>query len=171
MKMTNGGLVYQIEVEGLLGGEFFAVMAAQFEVFLVDDIEFGGDGFAVGDTLGVGAFDEVLDMVGDFGGEFLNNFVVLNGDDGNHGCHKRHFAYFVFGEVFVFDFDDAFASQFAALEVIADKDFVFVIFQAEDANDAIDGFGGDMVDDCTVFDGGYNKFFLCVHDVVVMMIC
>ena len=100
------------EVDGLLSGEFLAVVAAKFEVFFVDDVEFGGNGFAVGDALGVGAFNEVLDVVGDFGGEFFDYFVVFDGDDSNGGGHKGHFADFVFGEVFVFDFYDAFATEF-----------------------------------------------------------
>ena len=71
------------EVDGLLGGEFLAVVAAKFEVFFVDDVEFGGNGLEVGDAFGVGALDEVLDVVGDFGGEFLDYFVIFNGDDSN----------------------------------------------------------------------------------------
>lgn len=100
------------EVDGLLSGEFLAVVAAKFEVFFVDDVEFGGNGLEVGDAFGVGALDKVLDVVGDFGGEFLDYFVVFDGDDSNGGSHKGHFADFVFGEVFVFDFNDAFAAEF-----------------------------------------------------------
>ena len=100
------------EVDGLLSGEFLAVVAAKFEVFFVDDVEFGGNGLEVGDAFGVGALDEVLDVVGDFGGEFFDYFVIFNGDDSNGGSHKGHFADFVFGEVFVFDFYDAFAAEF-----------------------------------------------------------
>ena len=100
------------EVDGFLSGEFLAVVAAKFEVFFVDDVEFGGNGLEVGDAFGVGALDKVLDVVGDFGGEFLDYFVIFNGDDGNGRSHKGHFADFVFGEVFVFDFNDAFATEF-----------------------------------------------------------
>ena len=153
------------EVDGLLGGEFLAVVAAEHEVLFVDDVEFGGDGFAVGDALGVGAFDEVLDVVGDFGGEFLDDFVVLDGDDGDEGRYEGHFAHFVFGEVFVFDFDDTFAAELGALQVVADKHFVFVFFKAEDMDDLVDGLGGDMVDDGAVLDGGDDEFFLCVHGI------
>ena len=153
------------EVDSLLGGEFLAVVAAEHEVLLVDDVEFGGDGFAVGDALGVGAFDEVLDMVGYLGGEFLDDFVVLDGDDGDEGGYEGHFAHFVFGDVFVFDFDDAFASELGALQVVADKHFVFVFFKAEDVDDPIDRLGGDMVDDGAVLDGGDDEFFLCVHGI------
>ena len=100
------------EVDGLLSGEFLAVVAAKFEVFFVDDVEFGGNGLEVGDAFGVGALDKILDVVGDFGGEFLDDFVVLDGDDGDERCYEGHFAHFVFGEVFVFDFYDAFATEF-----------------------------------------------------------
>ena len=100
------------EVDGFLSGEFLAVVAAKFEVFFVDDVEFGGNGLEVGDAFGVGALDKVLDVVGDFGGEFFDYFVVFDGDDSNGGGHKGHFADFVFGEVFVFDFNDAFATEF-----------------------------------------------------------
>ena len=100
------------EVDGLLSGEFLAVVAAKFEVFFVDDVEFGGNGLEVGDAFGVGALDKILDVVGDLGGEFFDYFVVFDGDDGNGGSHEGYFADFVFGEVFVFDFYDAFATEF-----------------------------------------------------------
>ena len=125
-------------MDGLLGGELFAIVAAEFEVLLVDYVELGGYGFGVGDALGVGADDEVLDMVGNFGGKLLNDIVVVDGDDGDGGRHESHFADFLFGEVLVLDFDDAFAAEFAALEVVADKDFVLVAFEAEDVDDLID---------------------------------
>lgn len=142
-------------------------MATELEVLLIDDIELGGDVLEIGDALGVGTLDEILDMVGDFGGEFLNNTVVLNGDDRDKGGYKGNFGDFVLGEVFVLDFDDAFATEFAALEVGADEDFVLIVFEAKDMDNLIDYFGGDMVDDSTVFDGGYDKFFLCFHGVGV----
>ena len=117
-------------MDGFLGGEFLAIVAAEFEVLLVDDVKLGGYSLGVGDALGVGAFDKVLYVVGDFGGEFLNDLVVLDGDDGDKGCHKGYFAHFVLGEVLVFDFDNAFAAQFGALKVVAYEHFVFVVFQA-----------------------------------------
>ncbi len=103
------------EVDGFLSGEFLAVVAAKFEVFFVDDVEFGGNGLEVGDAFGVGALDKILDVVGDFGGEFFDYFVVFDGDDGNGGGHEGHFADFVFGEVFVFDFNDNLILQFLAV--------------------------------------------------------
>jgi hypothetical protein len=56
------------------------------------------------------------------------------------------------------------------LEVGADEDLVLIVFEAKDMDDLIDGFGGDMVDDGTVFDGGYDKFFLCFHGVVFVLL-
>ena len=125
-------------MDGLFGGELLAVVAAEFEVVLVDHVELGGYGFGVGDALGVGADDEILNVVGDFGGKFLDDVVVLNGDDGDRGGHESHFADILFGEVLVLDFDDAFAAEFAALEVVADEDLVLVFFEAEDVDDLID---------------------------------
>ena len=74
-------------MDGLFGGELLAVVAAEFEVFLVDNIEFGRHGLGIGDAFGVGAFDEVLDMVGDFGGEFFDDLIILDGDDGDKRSH------------------------------------------------------------------------------------
>lgn len=145
-------------------------MATELEVLLIDDIELGGDVLEIGDALGVGTLDEVLDVVGDFGGEFLDDFVVLDGDDGDERCYEGHFAHFVFGEVFVFDFDDTFAAQFGAFEVIADEDFVLVLFKTKDVDDPIDRFGGDMVDDSAVLDSGDDEFFLCVHDLRLLLV-
>ena len=53
------------EVDGFLGGEFLAIVAAEFEILLVDDVKLGGYSLGVGDALGVGAFDKVLYVVGD----------------------------------------------------------------------------------------------------------
>ena len=159
-----------VKMNCLLGGEFFAVVAAEFQVFFVDDVKLGRYSLGVGDALGVGTLDEVFNVVGDFSGKFFNDFVVFNGNDGYQRCHKRHFAHFVFGEMFVLDFDDSFASKFGTLQVVTDKDFVFVTFQAENTDNAVDGFGGDMVNDCAVFDGRDNEFFFCFHDIVDMCI-
>ena len=148
-----------VKVDGLLCGEFFAVVTTEFVVFFVNDVKLGGYGLGVGDAFGVGTLDEVFHVVGDFSGEFLNDFVVFDGDDGDKGCDKRHLADFVLGEVFVFDFDNSFTSKFGAVEVVANEDFILIILKPEDADDAIDGFGGDMVDDCAVFNGRDDEFF------------
>ena len=139
-------------------GELLAVVATEFEVLFVDKVELGGHGFGIGDALGIGAFDEVLDVVGYFGGEFLLHLIVLDGDDGDKGCDEGNFADLLFGEVLVLDFDDTFASEFAALEVVADEYFVFVFFKAEDVDDLINQFGRDMVYNCAVFDSGDYEF-------------
>ena len=107
-------------MDSLLGGELLAVMAAEFEVFFVNHIELGGHSLDIGDALGIGAFDEVFDMVGNFGCELFNHLVAFDGDDGDEGGHECNFADFLFGEVLVLDFDDSFASQFTALEIVAD---------------------------------------------------
>jgi hypothetical protein len=140
-------------------------VATELEVLLIDDVELGGDVLEIGDALGVGTLDEILDMVGDFGGEFLNNTVVLNGDDRDKGGYKGNFGDFVLGEVFVFDFDDAFAAEFLAAEVVADEDFVFIFFEAKDADDLVDRFGGYVVDDGAVLDGADDHFFLAFHNL------
>jgi hypothetical protein len=157
-------------VYGFLGGEFLAVVAAEFEVFLVDYIKLGGHCLGVGNALGVGAFDEVLDVVGYLGGEFFFHLILFYGDDGNKGRDKCYFADIFLGEVLVFDFDDAFATEFATLEVVADEHLVFVFFKTEDVYDLINQFGGDMVDDGAVLDGGHYEFFLGFHDDVDMLI-
>ena len=95
-------------MDSLQGGEFLAVVATEFEVVFVDYVELGGHGFGIGDALGIGTFDEVLDVVGYFGGKFLFYLVVFDGDDGDEGGDEGNFVNFLFGEVFVFDFDNAF---------------------------------------------------------------
>ena len=147
------GCGLEIEMDGLLGGELLAVVAAELKVFLVHHVEFGGHSLGIGDALGVGAFDKVLDVVGNFGGKFLNHLIVMDGDDGDKGGDEGHFADFLFGEVLIFDFDDTFSSEFSTLEVVADDHLVFVVFKTEDVDDLINRFGGDMVDDGAVFDG------------------
>lgn len=153
-----------VEMDGLLGGELFAVVAAKFEVLLINNVELGGDCFGVSDALGVGTFYKILDMVGNLGGELLNNLVVLDGDDGYERSHEGHFAHLFLSKVLVLDFDDAFAAQFAAFEVVADENLVLIVFEVEDMDDLIDGLCGDMIYDCAVFDGRDNEFFLVFHD-------
>ena len=146
-------------MDGLLGGELLAVVAAELEIFFVHYVEFGGHGFGIGDALGIGTFDEVLDVVGYFGGEFFFHLVVFNGDDGNKWGNEGHFAHLFFGEVFVLNLDDTFAAEFVALEVVANEYFVFVFFKSENMDYLINGLGGDMVDDCAIFDGRDDEFF------------
>ena len=148
-----------IEVDGLHCGEFLTIVAAEFQVLFVHYIELGGHGLGVGDALGVGAFDKILDVVGYFGGEFFFHLVVFNGDDGYKWSNESHFAHLFFGEVFVLNLDDAFAAEFVALEVVANEYFVFVFFKSENMDYLINSLGGDMVDDCAIFDGRDDEFF------------
>ena len=148
-----------IEVDGLHCGEFLTIVAAEFQVLFVHYIELGGHSLGVGDALGVGAFDKILDVVGDFGGEFFFHLVVFNGDDGYKWGNEGYFAHLFFGEVFVFNLDDAFTAEFVALEVIANEYFVFVFFKSENMDYLINGLGGYMVDDCAIFDGRDDEFF------------
>ena len=163
MVKWDGRLV--IEVDGLHCGEFLTIVAAEFQVLFVHYIELGGHSLGVGDALGVGAFDKILDVVGNFGGEFFFHLVVFNGDDGYKWSNESHFAHLFFGEVFILNLDDTFAAELGALQVVADKHFVFVFFKAEDMDDPVDGLGGDMVDDGAVLNGGDDEFFLCVHGI------
>ncbi len=148
-----------IEVDSLHCGEFLTIVAAEFQVLFVHYIELGGHSLGVGDALGVGAFDKILDVVGNFGGEFFFHLVVFNGDDGYKWGNEGHFAHLFFGEVFVFNLDDAFTAEFVALEVVANEYFVFVFFKSENMDYLINSLGGDMVDDCAIFDGRDDEFF------------
>ena len=148
-----------IEVDGLHCGEFLTIVAAEFQVLFVHYIELGGHSLGVGDALGVGTFDKILDVVGYFGGEFLFHLVVFNGDDGYKRSNESHFAHLFFGEVFILNLDDAFTAEFVALEVVANEYFVFVFFKSENMDYLINGLGGDMVDDCAIFDGRDDEFF------------
>ena len=40
-------------MDGLLGGEFLAIVAAQFEILFVNDVEFGGYRFGIGDVINI----------------------------------------------------------------------------------------------------------------------
>ena len=124
-------------MDSLLGGELLAVVATEFQILLVYHVELGGHSLGIGDALGVGAFDEVLDVVGNLGGEFFNYLIVAYGYDGYKRGNECHFADFLFGEVLILDFDDAFAAKFSTLEVIADDYLVFIGFKTEDVDDLI----------------------------------
>ena len=138
-------------------------MAAELEILLVDHVELRGHHFGVGDALGVGAFYEVLDGVGNLSAEFVDYLVVLDIDDGGEGSHEGYLADFLLGEVFVLDFYDALFAQFTAVEVVADKDFVFIFLQAQNADDLINALGRDVVDDGAVLDGADHHFFFIFH--------
>ena len=92
-------------------------------------------------------------MVGNLGVELLHHFVVLDVDDGGKWCDKGYLADLLDGEVFVFDLDDAFLAQLAAVEVVADKHLVFIFLETQDTDNLIDRFGGDMIDDGAVLNG------------------
>ena len=156
--MTNGldSVSLLAETYCVFGNELLAVVATEFEVFLVDDVELGGDGLVVGDAAGVHALDEVVDMVGDFGLVFLNDLVVLDDDDAGHRGDEGYLAEFLFGEEFVFDLDDTLADVFLTCQVVADEDLVVVGLEAEDMGYLIYDIGGDMVDDGAVLDARYD---------------
>ena len=154
------------ELHGFLGGELLAIVAAQLEVLLVDDVEFGGNHLGIGDALGVGAAHKVLDMVGHLGVEFLHHLVVLDVDNGGKRSHEGNLADLFDGEVFVLDFDNTFLAQFATAEEVADKYFVFVFLETQDANDLVDALGGAVVDNGAGLDGANDHFFLVFHSLL-----
>ena len=72
---VNGGRIvthyYLQENNIILSGDLFTIVTLQFQVFFVDDGEAGGDGLVIGDAVGVKAFYDCLDFIGD--GEFAFN--------------------------------------------------------------------------------------------------
>ena len=98
-------------------------MAVQLDVALCvfDDGELGRHiMLLVGDTIGVEAFHDVLDAFWDGHGLFIDNFKVLDFNDGGGGgdqCDLVH----VFGlKVLVGGFDETFGSVFLAFYVDAE---------------------------------------------------
>lgn len=104
-------------------------MASQFEVLFIDYVKLGGNLLKVGDALGVHTLDDVVDMVGNFSLYLVDDIVVVDVDDGGVRSNQSNLVGIFFGEVFVFDLDDAFAAEFLAVEVVANQYFVGVLFQ------------------------------------------
>ena len=139
-------------------------MAAQLEGFLLHHVELCGHGLGIGDALGVGATYKTADVVGYLGVELFDNLVVLNVDDGGQRCHQGYLAHLLNGEMFVLDLDDTLLAQLAAIQVVADKHLVLVLFEAKYTNYLIDITSGDMIYDCSILDGRNHHFFLAFHD-------
>ncbi len=128
-------------------------MTMQLNVCFGDKGKAGGDAFVVGDAVGIEAFDDIVDFVGDFDLFFLDYLIVFDDDEGGSRGDERDFIDFGGFEKAVGDFDDAFFAVFFGVEVGSEGDLVFEGIETEDADYLEDGFLGDMVNHGAIFDG------------------
>ena len=154
-------------------GVLLTVVAVQLDVALCvfDDGELGRHiVFLVGDAIRVEALHDVLDALWNGHGLLPDDLEVLDFDDRGRGGYEGNLVD-VFGlEVLVGDLDEALGAVFLALHVGTELHRRVDFFQAKDLDDLEHFVGRDMVDNCTVFDGGYNQFFSFFHDFFLLIL-
>ena len=149
-----------------------AVVAVQLDIALcvLDDGEFGGHVvLLVGDAVGVEALHDVLDAFWNGHGLLVDDFKLLDFDDGGGGGDEGDFVHVFGSEVFVGSLDEAFGAVFLALHVSAEIHRCGDFLQAQDLDDLKHFVGGDMVDDGAILNGAHGQFFFLFH--VCMLNC
>jgi len=111
--------------------------------------------FHICDTIGIKAFHNVMNVVRNFNLFFGYDFEIFNFDKGCGWSYKRYFVDFVGMEVGIAYLDNSLFAIFLAIEVIAKKNLVFIIFEVQDVQYLENIVGGNMIDNRAVFDGGY----------------
>ncbi len=122
--------------------------------FHVEYLHFGRHRLMVGDALRVGAFSHADDLLGELHELFLNDLVVADDVEGDIRSNDSKAVDYLIGKKLVGDFDDAFLAEGFAVEVVADGDGPFIIVEIQQLNHFESDFGGNMVDDGSVLDGG-----------------
>ena len=123
-------------------------------------LEAGGHRLVVADALRVVAAGDVVQLVGEDDRALRHHLVVANDAERHVRRDHRKLVEFGLGEEAVRNLDDALTLHLFAVEVVADKDGVFVVFvNVEQTNDLKQSCGRDMVDDGAVFDGSHHEVF------------
>lgn len=138
-------------------------MAADDDRVAAYDLKAGIHGLVVGDALGVVAFDDACDGVGQLHGALVDDLkVAYRVDDGCRGDEGDAVEHGL-GELGVGNLDDAFCgAEFAALEIVADSHMAVKILDAEKSDSFEEHRRRDAVDYSAVTQGGYCEFFFIV---------
>jgi len=135
-------------------------VALEGSFVFVDYVEAGGHGFVVGDAVGVVAFDQSDEFVGESDGTFADDGEVAYFVEHDIGSDEGDAVDGVFFKELVGDFDKPFAPHFAAGEVVADGDGIgFEFVEFKQVGDFEELLWGDVVDGSAVFECGYFAFF------------
>ena len=142
-----------IETELLL-----AVLTLKNALLAIDNTETGEHRLIVGDALGVGAFHDSCNFVGQRHTLFLHNLIVT--DDAERHVRSDHGKLVEFGirEEFVGNLDNTLVTHFSTLEIIADHDGGRDVFQMQETHHFKKFVGRYMVDDRAILDGGHHEF-------------
>ena len=87
--------------------------------------------FVVGDALGIGAFYDAAQFVGQFHFTFLHHFVVADDVQLYVGGNYGNAVYLIVAEELIRYFDDTLCSQLLAFEVETDSNVVVHLFQSQ----------------------------------------
>ncbi len=146
----------------------FAVMAFDFDIFPVDDVEMSFHRFVVGDTFRVVASNDAVYIVRQANLSLLGHFVVVYDIDNGIRSDQGDFVQFVFFEIISSHFDNAFFPVALAGEVVTDGDAVRETVEFQQVHHFKQLVGRDMVDYGAVFESGYFEFFsVRIHSLVV----
>ena len=106
-------------------GVLLAIAAFEFDFAVVYHAEFRWDVLVVGDALRVHAACNVENLLRNVHLPLLDNFVILYDIEFCVRCHKGDFVNLNVFEKLVGDFDDGFAAQLLAWQIIAESYLTF----------------------------------------------
>ena len=154
--------LYELDLVDVLF--LLAVVAGQDAV---GDVEVGGHGLVVGDTLGVVTLHDALDDLGGLDGLLLDDLIVADDVENDFWGNDGETGYLVVGEKLVRNLDDALHANLLRGVVVTDGDGGLQVEEPEEVSHLIGFGGGYVVDDGALLDGGNQAFFL-VHIVFVI---
>lgn len=137
---------------------FVAVAAAQGAVFLVNHIEHGLHRLVVGNAFGVVAFHYSAYLFRHGYPLLFRYLIIAYNAEYDIRSNDGQLAAFLFGEIPVCNFDDAFASHFVAGQVGADGDRGAYAGQSQQVDYIKYLVRWDMVNNCAVFQCGNQQF-------------
>lgn len=123
-------------------------------------MEMGVHGLVVGDTFGIGATHNTHNIVRKSDRTFFYHLVVAYNIYYCRGRKQRYTVQFILRKFDVSNFDDAFTTELAALQVVAYGDVFVHRLNAEHAHGLEECGRRYMVDDSAVAQSGYGEFFL-----------
>ena len=122
-----------------------AIMATQYHMLPVNDIKFGLNRLIIGDTFGIGTFDNAKYAVRQDYLSLFSHLIITYDID---FCLRRYYGYTVedvFIKLYVADFDNALLAELAALEIVAYRNCRLEILNAQYPHGLEQHRAGDMV--------------------------
>jgi len=147
------------ELDIFIFGNLFAVMAEQTQILLIDHPKACSYLFVIGNAFRIETFDDTFDNIGYFGLFLRYHFKITNFDKGSSRGYKGYLIVFHIIEKFISNFDNSLIAILFTIEVHSKEHLMVGLNEVEDTHYLNNSMGGNMVDYCSILNGGHDEFF------------